>query len=94
VNETWVNSTATTGKISPLLPVFPGCINLPTDLNSDGLYEDINGNGRLDFADVVTYFNNMQWIRDNGLTAYFDYNRNGRIDFSDVVDLFNMKSNT
>ncbi len=76
----------------PALPVLPGCANPPADLNNDGLYEDINGNARLDFADVVTYFNSMAWITQNGLVIYFDYNRNGRIDFSDVVKLFNMKS--
>ncbi|MDQ1253188.1 MAG: hypothetical protein QG646_2338 [Euryarchaeota archaeon] len=58
--------------------------------NNDGLYEDINGNGRLDFDDVVVYFNNMIWITQKGLIAYFDYNHNSRIDFNDVVLLFNM----
>jgi PKD repeat protein len=72
------------------LPVFPGCTRSPLDHNNDGLYEDINGNGRLDFADVVTYYNNMAWITQNGLVAYFDYNKNGRIDFNDVVKLYNM----
>jgi beta propeller repeat protein len=80
------------GTINAVLPVFPGCTYPPTDINNDGLYEDINGNERLDFADVVTYFNNMAWIPQSGLVTYFDYNRNGRIDFSDVVNLFNMKS--
>ena len=75
-----------------LVKPFPGCTNSPLDLNGDSLYEDINGNGRLDFADVVTYFNNMAWITQNEPVTYFDYNRNGRIDFSDVVNLFNMKS--
>lgn len=70
--------------------VFPNRTKLPQDPNNDGLYEDINGNGRLDFADVVTYYNNMVWITQNSLVAYFDYNKNGRIDFSDVVRLYNM----
>ncbi len=75
-----------------LVKPFPDCTNSPTDLNDDGLYEDVNGNGRLDFADVVAYFNNMAWIPQNEPVTYFDYNHNGRIDFSDVVNLFNMKS--
>ena len=88
-----INPNVTNGTIivNPLVP-FPTCINLSKDLNGDGLYEDVNGNGRLDFADVVIYFNNMAWITQKGLVTYFDYNLNGRIDFSDVVKLFGMKS--
>jgi PKD repeat protein len=73
------------------LPVFSGCTKPPLDSNNDGLYEDINGNGRLDFDDVVVYFNNMIWVTQNGLVTYFDYNNNRRIDFSDVVRLYNIQ---
>jgi hypothetical protein len=86
-----INADVITGNIHVvLIPVFPGCTKTPTDPNNDGFYEDINGNGRLDFADVVTYYNNMAWITQNGMVAYFDYNKNGRIDFNDVVRLYNM----
>ena len=51
--------------------------------------EDVNGNGRKDFADVVLYFNQMTWIAANEPVSAFDYNGNGRIDFADVVWLFN-----
>ncbi|MEN6342625.1 MAG: dockerin type I domain-containing protein [Methanospirillum sp.] len=61
----------------------------PTDTNGDGIYDDVNGNGRLDFADVVLFFNQMTWIAGNEPVTAFDCNRNGRIDFSDVVWLFN-----
>jgi YVTN family beta-propeller protein len=91
LNGGLIDSAVTMCKVNVVqIPPFPPCPNPPLDSNNDGLYEDINGNGRLDFADVVTFFSNMQWIKDNGLTAYFDYNHNGRIDFSDVVMLFNM----
>jgi PKD repeat protein len=50
--------------------------------------EDVNGNGRADFADVVLYFNSMTWDAANEPVAAFDYNANGRIDFADVVRLF------
>ena len=62
---------------------------LPADHDRDTLYEDVNGNGRADFADVVLYFNQMTWIAANEPLAAFDYNGNGRIDFADVVWLFN-----
>jgi probable HAF family extracellular repeat protein len=93
VNLTVSNDNGTDSKLTTInvtLPPFPGCKNPPTDPNHDGLYEDINGNGRVDFADVVTYYNNMDWIRQNSLTAYYDYNHNSRIDFGDVVMLYNM----
>ena len=61
----------------------------PADTNADGLYDDVNGNGRPDFADVVLYFNQLGWIAGNEPVAAFDYNGNGRIDFADVVWLFN-----
>jgi PKD repeat protein len=77
-------------SVKPLVEAFPGYTNLPTDPDHDGLYEDINGNGRLDFDDVVAYYQNMAWINANteiGLVPY-DYNLNGRIDFDDVVVLY------
>ncbi|HPX74156.1 MAG TPA: dockerin type I domain-containing protein, partial [Methanoregulaceae archaeon] len=63
---------------------------LPTDPDNDGLYEDLNGNGRCDFADVVLYFNQMNWIAENEPVSAFDYNGNGEIDFSDLILLFHM----
>jgi YVTN family beta-propeller protein/beta propeller repeat protein len=88
VNETWINATATTKK-APML-AFPGYTNPPTDLDQDGLYEDINGNEILDFDDVVAYYDNMEWIEENAPFESFDYNKNGLIDFDDVVKLYDM----
>jgi lysophospholipase L1-like esterase len=53
----------------------------------DGLYWDVNGNGRMDFADVVLFFNQLDWCAANAPSA-FDFNANGRVDFADVVRLF------
>ena len=72
----------------PIVPVPPSTA-LPTDMDADGLYEDVNGNDRREFADVVLYFNSMTWIAANEPLGAFDYNGNGRIDFADVVWLFN-----
>lgn len=71
------------------LVAFPGQANLPRDLDDDGLYEDVNGNGRKDFADVVLFFNQVEWCGATEPVEAFDWNRNGRIDFADVVALFN-----
>ncbi len=72
---------------TPIVP-FPGQTTPPQDLDHDGLYDDVNGNSRRDFGDIVLYFNQMTWIPANEPVAAFDYNGNGRIDFGDVVSLF------
>ena len=73
----------------PGVVTVPGGTGAPGDTNGDGLCEDLNGNGRKDFADVVLYFNQMSWIAANEPVLRFDFNNNGRIDFADVVWLFN-----
>jgi PKD repeat protein len=71
----------------PLVTV-PGYAAVPGDPNEDCIYEDLNANGRLDFADVVVYFNQMSWITANEPVEGFDLNYNGRIDFADIIVLF------
>ena len=92
INENGTASTSATINVTekPVLPVFPGYTNPPTDPNHDSRYEDINGNGILDFDDVVAYYDNMDWIGENATVAFFDYNNNTLIDFDDVVKLYDM----
>jgi competence protein ComEC len=74
----------------PELPVTVSGFSLPpTDPNFDGIFDDVNGNRRQDFADVVALFNQMDWIAANEPVGRFDFNGNGRMDFADVVRLFN-----
>jgi TolB protein len=73
--------------ISLVIP-FPDCAENPLDLDDDGFCEDINGNLRLDFNDVVIYYHHLSWIDQNEPVAVFDFNANGRIDFNDVVLLY------
>ena len=74
----------------PELPItILGAALPPTDPDFDGDFEDVNGNQRRDFADVVMVFNNLYWIAANEPVVRFDFNGNGRIDFADVVWLFN-----
>ena len=77
--------TPTSG--SQVIPL-PGTTSTPRDLDGDGKYEDVNGNGRKDFADVTAYFKNMEWIAAHEPVSAFDFSGNGRIDFTDVVKLF------
>jgi FOG: PKD repeat len=86
INENGTNSTF--GIIEVTKKPIPGHTKLPTDPNNDGRYEDVNGNGGLDFDDVVAYYDNMDWINENVPVTLFDYNNNGHIDFNDVVKLY------
>jgi len=63
---------------------------LPRDLNGDGLYEDINGNGRSEFNDIVTLFNQIDHVISNQPWWVFDFDLNGYINLHDVVNLFQM----
>lgn len=69
--------------------VVPGASGPAGDPNRDGLCEDVNGNGRMDFGDVVLYFNQLAWCSAHAPWS-FDFNGNGRIDFADVVCLFTL----
>ncbi|WP_225333162.1 hypothetical protein [Halomicrobium urmianum] len=60
----------------------------PTDPDGDGEYEDLNGNGEVDYDDVVTYFDNMESDAMTDNVEYYDYNGNGDVDYADLVDLF------
>jgi PKD repeat protein len=86
-SETKIDCITVTSGVQVL--TVPPAVEVPTDPDLDGLHEDVNGNGRIDFADIVLYFNSMAWIAANEPVSAFDYNGNGRIDFSDVVWLFN-----
>jgi PKD repeat protein len=70
------------------IPPFPGYTSPPTDPDGDGIYEDVNGNGEIDYDDAVVMFWNIDWVEEKGLAAAFDLNGNGEIDYDDAVTLF------
>jgi PKD repeat protein len=88
-NVNGTNSKSATIRVFENL-IFPGYTSLPTDPDHDGSYEDINGNGIMDFDDVVAYYVYMDWISENTPVTLFDYNNNNIIDFDDVVKLYNL----
>ena len=73
-----------------VIPPFPGCTNSPKDLDHDGLYEDVNGDGMLNFDDVVAYYDNIEVVKENALIAFFDFNNDSLIDVYDIVKLYDM----
>ncbi|HKM25516.1 MAG TPA: PKD domain-containing protein, partial [Corynebacterium sp.] len=71
-----------------VLQPFPGITALPRDLTGNGLYTDINGNGRLDYNDLTVFFQNLAWAKTNQPLDAFDFNQNSRLDFDDVIILY------
>jgi PKD repeat protein len=84
-----INASVDPGQLTVLsVAPLPGFDIPPTDPDGDGLYEDLNGNGGLDFNDVVQLFKYLEWIEANEPNSLFDFNGNGRLDFADIVQLF------
>lgn len=65
-------------------PEFPG-----QDLDGDGLYEDVNGDGNVSISDVVVLFENLHSdvIQDD--PEKVDFNSDSSAGVGDVVVLFN-----
>lgn len=67
---------------------LPGMSATPTDPDGDGIYEDLDGNGNVDFADVTLFFGQMEWVSAHEPVSLFDHNGNGRIDFANITALY------
>ncbi len=72
----------------PALGSGPAGGNAPTDPDGDGRYEDVNGNGRMDYADIELLFENLDSDAVQLNKEAYDFNDNGRIDYDDVVELY------
>jgi PKD repeat protein len=59
----------------------------PNDLDADGLYEDVDGDGRATFADAIA----LAFVDASALTpeqtAALDFDGDGDVDFADAIDL-------
>jgi hypothetical protein len=77
-----VNATPA-ASVAPL----PGQASAPRDLNGDGRYEDVDGNGRRDVGDAVVLFLHLDEIRAAGRAAAFDFDRDGRAGLGDALRL-------
>ncbi|GAB3020362.1 NosD domain-containing protein [Natronobiforma cellulositropha] len=58
------------------------------DITGDGLHEDVTGDGRVGFNDVVTFFEQLDEPAVAGNPDAFDFSGNGQVGFTDVVALF------
>ncbi|WP_226010631.1 BGTF surface domain-containing protein [Halomicrobium salinisoli] len=78
------------GEVVADPPGEPAAIDgtAPRDPDGDGLYEDLNGNGETDYADVVQFYEH----RDDPAVARrvdaYDFDLDGDVDRADVVALF------
>jgi PKD repeat protein len=61
-----------------------GSGNPARDLDGNGLYEDVNGDGQQTFSDVIE----LAFILDNqDIAPFFDFDGSGDLAFSDVIEL-------
>ncbi|SFS11274.1 protein of unknown function [Halomicrobium zhouii] len=60
----------------------------PTDPDGDGKFEDLNGNGRIDYDDVSLLFEHLESDAVQLNVDAYDFNENGEIDYDDVVELY------
>ncbi|MDD1719982.1 MAG: hypothetical protein LUQ25_07985 [Methanoregulaceae archaeon] len=78
-----------TVKIVSRYPLpLPGQSRAPADPDNDHLYEDLNGNGFLDFNDLVLLYNHMAWVSGNEPVSLFDFDSSGSLNINDVIRLF------
>jgi hypothetical protein len=69
-------------------PAFPG-LSQPRDLDGDGLYEDVRGDGRVNILDVQSLFNNLgSPILANYTTSFNFQPGDGGVTILDVQQLF------
>ena len=85
-----VGSATTQVEILAVYPTLPGMNSPAQDLDGDGTAEDLNGNSRLDFADIVALFEHMNSPEVQSDIAAFDFNGNGLLDMADIQTLFDV----
>lgn len=61
---------------------------VPTDIDGDGVHEDVDGDLEVTFADVVVLFETMDSKPVRSRPEAFDFNANGATDFDDLVRLY------
>ncbi len=62
----------------------------PNDLNGDGKYEDVDGDGNFNFGDIVFFFKNFEKDAIKNYPQFYDFNNDGSVNFGDIVALFKM----
>ena len=76
--------------VTVTFPTLEGMDGPARDLDGDGTAEDVNGNGLLDFADILNMFLLLDSLEVQENFQDFDFNANGAADMDDVVTIFDM----
>lgn len=74
-------------SITPVVSPIGDAEQPPRDLDGDGRYEDVNGDGALTEADVILLALNLNDSEVQENVALFDFNDDGAISFADVQAL-------
>ncbi|AWB28202.1 right-handed parallel beta-helix repeat-containing protein [Halococcoides cellulosivorans] len=85
-------ATATLDVRVTVGPAGPAAIDgtVPTDPNGDALYEDLSGDGTLNFPDVNTLFQHTDDPAVQDHVSAYDFTGDGLVDQQDVLALFEM----
>jgi PKD repeat protein len=79
-------------------PALPGQENPPKDIDNDGVYEDVNGDGEFTFSDIQLYYGEVYRKRDSEFVQnnleFFDVDGDGKITLADVQALFDKQSDS
>jgi PKD repeat protein len=74
-------------RYTGLVPLH-GAGGPPTDPDDDGVYEDVDGDGALTFADVVRLFLGLESETATHNAPAFDFSSDGRLNYRDIIELF------
>jgi hypothetical protein len=89
-NLTDDNTLPTTTQIGPT--ALPGEGTVPQDVDGDGVFEDLNGDGEFTLADVQLYYREILQKRDSTYVKnnrqYFDATDDGAVSLADLQTLF------
>ena len=77
-------------------PALPGQENPPKDVDNDGIYEDLDGDGEFTFSDIELYYGEVYLKRDSEYVQnnleFFDVDDDGKITLMDLQALFDKHS--
>ncbi|AWB26542.1 hypothetical protein [Halococcoides cellulosivorans] len=65
-------------------------LSRPSDTDGDGFFGDLNGNGRIEYMDVILFIDHLDDQVIQGNVDAFDADGDGDVDLNDVVALFDM----
>ncbi|MFW6436920.1 MAG: glycoside hydrolase family 5 protein [Halococcoides sp.] len=85
--ESSTSTETTTSESERETPAWP---EGATDPNDDGLYEDLSGNGEIDFPDVNALFQNSDASEMDDNAEFYDFEPGDGITLQDVMALFQM----